>query len=229
MSKISDAFIADSVWIRWVRTALATFTAAGAAIAVSYQGAVWVSDAAQRWAVELVQDTTSDLAVQVNQTQRSVDALQDLVRDVSGSVNTLSSTVEAVSEAQAQTASPPWRWSRADTSISDGLIGGSVEVQASGFKLRECAAPVIDMYFINGESRVHRFADISIINSLGRGIALPVSLTRQQTVRYTAVIPADENIQPGRAQAFITVSYPDLCPQAAAETIGPLQFRILDD
>jgi hypothetical protein len=226
MSKLGEALAKDPVPIKWVRTALATFTAAGAALIMAYQGAQWFLGQAETWAESLVEETTEDWRQQTESTSDAVSNLHGLVGDLSLTVESLSDSVNRIAETQTAQSAPAWRWEPPAVQISDGEIGGFVAVQAAGYKLRECGAPALDLYFINGGNLFHRFADVSIINDNGRAITLPTDPDRVQVVNFTARIPGDDGVQPGRAQAYMTVTYPDLCPNVRAETFGPIQFRI---
>ncbi len=222
MSRLSETIEEDGVAMRWLRTAATTVISVGGALAILWGAVVFVfGPRINDWAVDMIRETTVELRREVEETSRNVADLGDIVGD-------LTSVVATMREDQAAQEAPAWRWSRPDTSIGDGIVGGVIEIQAAGYKLRECGAPVVDLYFVNGNDLFHRFEDVSITGPDGRGVVLPVAPDRVQHVNFTARIPADEGVMMGRAQGYITVSYPDMCPNARAETIGPMQFRIRD-
>lgn len=211
---------ADGVGMRWIRTAATTIVAMAAAVGVLWGGISWLlGPRVVEWSENLVVEATEGLRMELRRNADQIDRL-DLV------VGRLEQTTSELAEASLMNTSPSWRFDPVETQISDGRIGGEVVIEAAGYKLRDCGAPVVDLYFINGGGVYHRFADTSLLSSNGRGVAFPVDPDRLQSIRYTAEIPADEQVSPGRAQGFISVTYPDACPAVPAEVAGPLQFRI---
>lgn len=197
----------------YVKLAAQAVTSVGAAGAVLIgAGSYLVGPRFTQWAEGLVEQTTAELSAEVDELQSVVDSL--------------ASTVDDVRRDQDAMSAPAWQWDPVETIISDGDIGGEVLVRAAGRKLRDCGSPLVDIYFVNGEQRFHRFQNVSILDTDGRGPALPASPEEVITINFTAEIPRREGIFSGRASGFITFSYPDLCPNARAETVGPLAFWI---
>lgn len=218
---VKEAVERDSVGMRWVRTAATTVTAVAGALVVVWATVVWtVGPRVNAWANDLIDDATKDLQIETSKSAAHLDRLDKVVER-------LEKNVTALGEAVAQNVAPSWRFSLPDTSISDGRIGGKVTITAGGYKLRECGIPRVDLYFINGGGAYHRFVKSSLLSETNRGVALPMDPDRLQIISYTAEIPADDGVSPGRGHGYISVTYPDNCPGVREETAGPLQFRIL--
>jgi hypothetical protein len=217
---IEEKIEQDGVAMRWIRTAATTITAVGAAAAMLYGAFLWVVEPrAIEWTTAIAKEASEDVRTSLNSTLGQVDRLDTLIQE-------LEDTVARLDEASTQARAPSWRFSRPDTSISDGVIGGFVTIQSGGNKLRDCGVPTVDLYFINGEGIYHRFTDATVLTEDGRGVAFPVDPGRVQVISYRARIPADDGVQPGRAVGFISITYPDACPQVEPAVAGPLQFRI---
>lgn len=206
--------------MRWVRTAATTITSTAAAGAVLWMATTWlIAPRLDEWAKNLIEETTTHLRGATSANAEQIEQLEDVVVALNNSVDLLSKRVTA-------SLAPSWRFSRPDTHISDGYIGGRVLITAGGYKLRECGIPRVDLYFVNGNGTYHRFVDNSLLSDTNRGVAFNVDPGRVQTVRYTARIPANDDVKPGRAQGYISVTYPDGCPEVEEVVAGPLQFRI---
>jgi hypothetical protein len=224
MSKLTEDIKADTVGMRWVRTAATTITAFAAAVAVIWSGAIFVfGPRVTEWAEAMIEDATTDVRAEVDRTAREIDRLESVVTQFEGQFEESLSRIE---EVVAGSSAPSWRFSLPDTSISDGEIGGVVTIRAGGYKLRECGVPRVDLYFVNGAGVFHRFANASLLSANNRGVAFPVDPDRVQRVSYIATIPSNDNVTPGRAQGYISVTYPDNCPAVEEVIAGPLQFRI---
>jgi len=206
--------------MRWIRTAATTVTALSAALAVVW-AALWylVSPRVVEWGEDIVARATADLISDHERTAQNLERLDRVVAKLEENVTILGDAVSGSSM-------PSWRFSMPDTSISDGTIGDRVTITAAGYKLRECGVPRVDLYFINGGGIYHRFTEASLLSADNRGVAFPVAPSRIQTVSYTAKIPGDDNVRPGRARGFIAITYPDTCPAVEEVVSGPLQFRI---
>jgi hypothetical protein len=224
VSKLTEDIKADTVFMRWVRTAATTITAFAAAVAVIWSGTVYVfGPRVTTWAEGMIDEATSDVRAGVERTMQEIDRLESVVTQFETQFADSVSRIEGV---VAGSTAPSWRFSLPDTSISDGAIGGTVRVTAGGFKLRECGIPRVDLYFVNGSGIFHRFETVSLLSEDNRGVAFPVDPDRLQQVSYTARIPDDDGVTPGRARGFIAVTYPDNCPNVQEVVAGPLQFRI---
>lgn len=214
---------ADGVGMRWLRTAATTITAVAAATVVVWTAVAWlVSPRLADWGETLVLETTSGLRSELQQNAQHLNRLDDVV-------SRLEETTAQLADTSILNTSPSWRFDPVDTSVSDGRIGGEVTIRATGYKLRDCGVPQVDLYFVNGGGVYHRFVDTSLLTSDGRGIAAPVDPSRTFTITYTARIPDNDNVSPGRAFGFISTTYPDACPAAEPAVAGPLQFRIYAD
>lgn len=210
----------DGVGMRWLRTAATTVTAVAAASGVAWGVLVWaVGPRVNSWAIGLIENVTADLQAEANRTNDHLDRLDAVVER-------LEENIAAIGKAFEGSLAPSWRFSLPDTSISDGAIGGEVTITSSGYKMRECGVPRVDLYFVNGRGIYHRFKNASLLSPDNRGVAFPVDPDRLQKLSYRATIPADEGVMPGRAQGFISLTYPDGCPQIEEAIAGPLQFRI---
>lgn len=206
--------------MRWLRTAATTVSSLAAAVLVIWTAIAWLATPRiVEYTQEVIESATLDLRREVQETSSQLSRMDTVVER-------LEENITRLSEAVAQNTAPSWRFSPPDTFISDGRIGGTVQITAGGFKLRECGIPRVDLYFVNGGGVYHRFIDASVLTAGNRGIAFPVDPDRVQTVRYTATIPEDDNVTPGRANGFISVTYPDGCPSVEEVVAGPLQFRI---
>lgn len=216
---VKDKIQQDGVTMRWIRTFGTTVTTTAAAFVVLWTSAVWVfGPRVTSWAEDLVDGATAEMRADLEQNAAHLGRLDEIVRRLEQTTALLSSTAEV-------NAAPSWRFDPVDTTISDGVIGGDVQIVATGYKLRDCGVPIVDLYFINGGGVYHRFVDASILTSDGRGVALPVNPTRTQSLTYTATIPANDGVSPGRALGYISLVYPQ-CPAVEASVAGPLQFRI---
>ena len=209
--------------MRWIRTAATTVTALLTAIAILWAGAWWtMAPRVNEWAVTLIDTATDDLRIDVNQTAARM-------AKIDGALDKLSVRMADISAAVARDLTQPWRFSRPDTTISDGPIGGLVRFEVGGFKMRECGVPRVDLYFVNGGGIYHRFTEASILTEDNRGIVLDPDPGRLQKLVFTARIPADDGVRPGRALGFISVTYPDMCPFVPEVVATNLQFRIMED
>jgi hypothetical protein len=206
----------DIVLVRWIRTAGATTTAAAVVM-----GAIWwvVAPRVVEWGEGVARNATAELREEQKRTADHLDRLDQVVVS-------LEAAVAKIGDAAEQSTAPSWRWDPVETSIGDGPIGGWVDINAAGYKLRECGIPRVDLYFINGGGTYHRFGDTSLLTPDNRGVAFPVNPARLQTIKYRARIPTDDGVTPGRAQGYISITYPDACPAVSEQVIGPLQFRI---
>lgn len=212
----------DGVGMRWIRTAATTISSLTAALVIVWGAIIWaIGPRLDIWAKELVDNATEEMAADLADNRSHLDRLDAVVER-------LEQTVAALGQSIAADLSDSWRFSPPDTSISDGVIGGEIIVTAGGWKLRDCGVPVVDLYFVNGNGIYHRFEDASVLTTDGRGIAFPVDPTRLQKITYTARIPSDDNVKPGRAQGWISVTYPDKCPAVPPAVAGPMQFRITE-
>lgn len=220
MTKLSEQIQKDGVAMRWIRTAATTITSVAAASAILWTAAMWlVSPRMAEWTTDLVNDATADLRQELGRTGEHLDRVDQAIL-------ALEDNITALSQVVARDSSPSWRFSLPDTQISDGNIGGIVTITGAGYKLRECGIPRVDIYFISSVGLYHRFEENSILTSTNRGVAFSVDPDRLQSISYTARIPSNENVRPGRARGFISITYPDSCPGVEEVIAGPLQFRI---
>jgi hypothetical protein len=219
---IKDQIEKDSVAVRWVRTAATTITAVAAAVGVIWGAMVYVFEPrAVDWTTRLVEGVVGDI-------RRNSEAASNSISKIDAAVERLAVVVEELSDAAVIDVSTAWRFSVPDTTISDGRIGDFVTIRTVGWKVRECGVPRFDIYFINGEGIYHRFNMVSALDPLNRGIPLRVDTQRPQEVSFRARIPANEGVHPGRANGFVSISYPEKCPRVDPVTVGPLQFRIVE-
>ena len=142
---------------------------------------------------------------------------------------TLSGAVDRLAELEEKRSvdtSAVMRFARTGHRIEDGAPGDSVEVTWSVIKLRDgCGRPLVELFFRNGGGRLHRFRNVSALDDEGRGIGLPAG-AGIQTITYTAQIPADDGVEPGRGFGWNRVSYPN-CPGVGYETSPEVVFQIL--
>ena len=206
--------------MRWIRTAATTLSSITAALIIIWGGLVWlVEPRLHEWAEELVDAATVDMKKTSEENTIAIQQMQELMGVMQDAVTGLTELVEI-------RRTPSWRFDGLSTNISDGPIGGYVDITAGGFKLADCGVPVVDLYFINGDEIYHRFEDVTLLTEEGRGVAFSVDPSRIQTIKYRARIPADDGVTPGRGRGFISVTYPDACPHNEPVVAGPLYFRI---
>lgn len=212
-------------WVRAISSAITAVFAAGAAV-IGLVVFVFEPRAVQ-WTVGVVDTVIETLQSEITENTEARMEFGGQLDRLEQAVSDLSQSLVQLVEKQTARSLPSWRFSVPDTHVSDGPIGGSVIVTASGFKLRDCGVPVIDLYFVGRDGIYHRFLTSSVVNASGRGIALPVRPADRQVVRYSVTIPDDENVQVGRAMATISVTYPERCPTLEPAVASNLQFRIL--
>lgn len=162
--------------------------------------------------------------VEMSGVSENLEANSAELRNLKSSINDLQKSIEQLQETAIIDQTPSWRWSRPDTSFTDGSAGGDLTVTASGYKLRECGVPVVDLYFEDNGRNWHRLKAGSFITEGSRGIALPIVPDVLQTLSYPATIP--EDTAPGRAEGYIALTYPDRCPHLEPAIVGPIPFMI---
>lgn len=113
-----------------------------------------------------------------------------------------------------------------NTSFGDARPGEFAAVKLTLSKKRDCGRPIILWYIVNGNGATHTVdpKNVSITDSIGMGINLPVSPTAQ-TINYTVKVP--KTVIPGHGSAYATVDYTKNCPDAPLQKLGPLEFTIL--
>ncbi|OAN71541.1 hypothetical protein A8B82_04470 [Sulfitobacter sp. EhC04] len=154
---------------------------------------------------------------------------QDILADISAILLAQSHNVkriEALESAKTQDASPAIRFTMYGHSIEDGRPGQVVEIKWQFVKLRDCGRPEIDLLFRNGGGRLHRFQNVSVLDTEGIGVAADPDPSMAQTISYTARIPDNEGVHAGRSFAWVRVGYPE-CPTVPAVTSPEVAFRIL--
>lgn len=227
MTKLTDDIRKDTVPIKWIRTITGTVTGVLAAGAGLWALAVYVFEPhAVSWTAAVVESVTVKLSGDIEENSALLAERSDQLARLEVVVGSLAASLEDIASVQVQQMEPSWQFSRPDTSISDGQIGDDVIIRAGGFKLRECGVPLVDIYFRDSQGAYHRFTDNSLLTDTGRGVPFPVNPNMVQTVAYTAEIPSDQ-VAAGRAAGFISVTYPQNCPQLLPVVIGDLQFMVL--
>jgi predicted house-cleaning noncanonical NTP pyrophosphatase (MazG superfamily) len=163
--------------------------------------------------------------------QQMQDELQDILNSISSMIKVQSQNaqrIEAFEKQKAQDISPAIRFTQRGHGIEDGPPGGTVEITWQYVKLRDCGPPRIDLWLRNGGGRIHRFQNISVIDSQGRGIVSATDRFMSQSISYTARIPSDEGIETGRAAGWVVVRYPD-CPGVEPVTSPEVTFAITEE
>lgn len=110
--------------------------------------------------------------------------------------------------------------------VSDARAGDRVSITWRFRKLHQCGAPIVNVFFRNGGDVTHRFENVSIVNDDGEGVDYPVDPDTIQTLTYSAVIPDDQDVEPGRAYAWVTLRYAQ-CPWAPPSISPEVPFNIL--
>ncbi|GLT07979.1 hypothetical protein ACFQFQ_14535 [Sulfitobacter porphyrae] len=166
----------------------------------------------------------------MQQAQQEMQASQQgILADISAILLAQSRNVkriEALESSKVQDASPVIRFTMHGHSIEDGGPGQVVQIKWQFFKMRDCGRPEIDLLFRNGGGRLHRFQNVSVLDTKGIGVASDPDPTMAQTISYTARIPDNEGVHAGRSFAWVRVGYPD-CPTVPAVTSPEVAFRIL--
>lgn len=163
--------------------------------------------------------------------QQLQSRFQTTVSTLAEVVNTQSKNVEVLNDLQKsenRNPSPAIRFPRTGHRITDASVGGFSTMKFSFYKIRDCGAPKLDLYFINGAGVRHRFRKPSIVGSDGRGVNSEVDPLAVQEITYVSQIPADDGVTPGRASGWVEVSYPDKCPAVAPVASPVLTFNILE-
>ena len=151
----------------------------------------------------------------------------ELIRDNSTQIAELISQFEVLEQAQADAREPSLQFALRDNVISNGVIGGLVQQKWYFYKLRDCGRPRAVHLFSNGDGAIHYFVDVSVVRD-GRGVAADPKPTERQAIKFTARIPNDEGVKPGRAYAWVEIDYPDKCPHVPTERSPDVQFQILE-
>ncbi|MCB1343643.1 MAG: hypothetical protein KDK24_21755 [Pseudooceanicola sp.] len=184
-----------------------------------------------------IREATADLEERVDANTLAIEALAATgatLATISDTQTTMARTLEdtakrlaTLEDRKRADASPVLEFLNGSR-ISDGAPGDTVDITWSFLKLRDdCGRPRVNLYFRNGGGRVHRFRDISAVDAEGRGVgATRAHPSLPQSISYTAVIPDDEGVHPGRAVAWNNLSWPD-CPSVAAVTSPEVPFLIL--
>lgn len=110
--------------------------------------------------------------------------------------------------------------------ITDARVGERVRITWRFIKLHECGAPMVNVFFRNGDDITHRFDDPSVTNGNNEGVDFPANPDLVQTVTYSAVIPRFEDVRPGLARGWVTLRYPR-CPWAPPSISPEVSFKIL--
>jgi len=223
----------DEVGMRWFRTAVTTMVATGTLIGMMWAGANTLLSGFEAWVVARLDVALEEHREQLDRTEVNLQRLEDAIlsqrsttAQLGDNVEALQADLTALAAKEANKRTPAWVFDDAKTNVSDGSIGGIVFIKATGKKLRECGRPIVGVYFINGNSVIHSFEDVSITDNQGRGVSFPPDPDKEITIRYTAVIPKDDNVSAGRANAFIELDYTATCPSAPISRTSAMQFRI---
>lgn len=217
---LREVIAEDGVTVRWIRTAATTIVSVAAAAGVLWAAATYaIEPRAVDWTRRVVESVVQDMRVDGAESRQAVRALTE-------TVDRLRTSVEQLAASPALDQAPSWRFDAVENSITDGMVGGMVEVSVSGFRSRDCGVPMIDVWFVDMSGRYHRFVDVSILDGRGRGVALPVDPARRQELRFSARIPRGEGVALGRAQGYVAVSHPEKCPLLSVVQTSALVFRI---
>lgn len=189
----------------------------GVTLAITHIPGLWVTP-------EITAMTAS-----IEEVSKRVDAM-DINADVARlaeEIETLREQLVVINKERAGSTEPVLLFAQVGSSISDGKIGGIVEFLWIFYKLRDCGVPILDLLFINGNGLTHRFQNVSITDAGGRGVRYDPDPNRARTIKYTAQIPADAGVKPGRALGWVSLTYPD-CPHAPAVTSPRVAFDITE-
>ena len=160
-----------------------------------------------------------------SQQQAILGTLADIVADQT----TLLSRVERLESKRKADGRPAIRFDRRGHEITDVAIGGVATFTWRFYKLRECGRPTVDLAFRNGGGKIHRFENLSVLDKNGRGLIYETAPNRAQEISYTASVPTDEGVTAGRSYGWVTVGYPDGCPEVLPVTSPEVSFEILPE
>jgi predicted DNA-binding protein (UPF0251 family) len=214
-----------------ILTLAAMLYAAGAQIWQMQADVQYLVDEMRRQQLQETKRKEQAEQMQIKQ-QQMQNQLQEMLNTISSMLKVQADNVtriEAFEVAKERDLSPAIKFTARGHSIQDGPAGGTVEITWQYLKLRDCGAPRIDLWLRNGGGRLHRFQNVSVIDGQGRGIASQADRFMSQTISYTARIPGDEGVQPGRAAGWVVVQYPDDCPDVEPVTSPEVTFAILEE
>jgi hypothetical protein len=154
-----------------------------------------------------------------------IETMQVAVANVTTSIDTTNSRLAALELALAASTEPPLIFEDAGNSVSDGVIGGVVDLKFMAVKSRNCGRPSISVRFRDMGGFVHAFDTLGLLDDAGRGPGLPVRLA-PQIVAFRARIPDDAAVEAGRAQAWLEFGSFETCPNAAPVRSPEIPFRI---
>lgn len=158
----------------------------------------------------------------VSQTEDNATTLADVTRQVSVLVD----RVDRLQADPSAIRSPVLEFEDFGNTVTNGEAGERVSITWRFRKLHQCGAPLVNVFFRNGGDVTHRFENVSIVNDNGEGVDSPVNPAIVQTLTYSAVIPDDQEVEPGRAYAWVTLRYA-ACPLAPPSISPEVPFRIL--
>lgn len=165
---------------------------------------------------------------------KQIDANQELLLDLTStnaaSIAALNISMDQLTQTLKTTSDPAISFATHGNRISNGAIGGTVDLTWRFTKLRDCGRPRLAVFFRNGGNRVHRFQNVSIMGDTDRGVAVQPS-NSIQSISYTAEIPDNEGVQVTTnhdfAYGWVVIDYPDLCPTVPVVVSPEVPFQIL--
>lgn len=163
-------------------------------------------------------ESVSEISVSMDEMSTIMDALTRRLDEVDKRLNGIDL------QQQAET-TPVLHFTRGNNFISDGYLGGYVNVRWSFIKLRNCGSPVVTLRLRNGDNRDHVFEDVSVIGTDGRGVSYDANPNLVRFIEYSARIPSDGTVVPGNAVGWVTLTYPD-CRLAPTAISPEVNFRI---
>lgn len=241
---IRDKINADGVGVKWFRTFVMSMAAIITSTGVIAGAGWWFvqprADAHITTIAESIYEQDRNRVTEINRSVSALSAVVDqqanLITQQTETINSISSVVDNIAQEideidrrRQASLTPPWRFDRNGTEVSDVSIGKPLTINVRGEKTRNCGVPIVDIFIKDSNGTSYRLVDLSITDSSGRGILLPSRPGELQEISYTAMLPVTPT-QPavGRAQAWIALSYVDTCPASFVAPFGPLQFRIYE-
>ncbi|SFN63066.1 hypothetical protein SAMN05216224_10866 [Thioclava dalianensis] len=179
--------------------------------------------------LEQIQASQESIRNSIQSQQNTIATISKTQAQVADTVKKVVDRLAALEEAKRVEGTPPILFSARGNSVTNGVVGGVVRQTWMIKKLRDCGRPRSRAYFINGNSITHVFRDKSTTDREGYGVSLDIS-TDFQPVRFSARIPANEDVQPtgdGVALAYLIVDWPERCPNVPPMRSPDVPFRIL--
>lgn len=171
------------------------------------------------WVESITKTALSSVAVQ---SQTNTETLATITLQVAQIVT----QIEELKKDPAQVREPALTFEPLGHRITNAKVGHRVIITWYFIKYHDCGAPQVAVFFRNGDDITHRFERLSIIDTDGAGVNMTAQPDRVQSITYSAVIPDDQDVRPGRARGWVTLRYP-ACPWSPPSVSPEVVFQIL--